>query len=78
MVVDEDLIAALKNGQVATVGLDTYEGEPKLNPGYLPWKNTFLLHLAQKFPSPPSGGTHRRLPFAQFENEGWFDRYLVL
>jgi lactate dehydrogenase-like 2-hydroxyacid dehydrogenase len=43
MVVDEDLIAALKSGQVATVGLDTYEGEPKLNPGYLTLKNTFLL-----------------------------------
>jgi lactate dehydrogenase-like 2-hydroxyacid dehydrogenase len=43
MVVDEDLIAALKNGQVAAVGLDTYEGEPELNPGYLALKNTFLL-----------------------------------
>jgi lactate dehydrogenase-like 2-hydroxyacid dehydrogenase len=43
MVVDEDLIAALKDGQVAAVGLDTYEGEPKLNPRYLPLKNTFLL-----------------------------------
>jgi lactate dehydrogenase-like 2-hydroxyacid dehydrogenase len=35
MVVDDDLIAALKSGQIAAVGLDTYEGEPKLNPGYL-------------------------------------------
>jgi lactate dehydrogenase-like 2-hydroxyacid dehydrogenase len=43
MVVDEDLIAALKSGQVAAVGLDTYEGEPKLNPGYLSLENTFLL-----------------------------------
>ena len=43
MVVDEDLIAALKSGQVAAAGLDTYEGEPKLNPGYLSLKNTFLL-----------------------------------
>jgi len=43
MVVDEDLIAALKSGQVAAVGLDTYEGEPKLNPEYLSLKNTFLL-----------------------------------
>jgi len=43
MVVDEDLLAALKSGQVAAAGLDTYEGEPKLNPGYLSLKNTFLL-----------------------------------
>jgi lactate dehydrogenase-like 2-hydroxyacid dehydrogenase len=43
IVVDEDLIAALKSGQVAAVGLDTYEGEPKLHPGYLSANNTFLL-----------------------------------
>jgi lactate dehydrogenase-like 2-hydroxyacid dehydrogenase len=43
MVVDEDLIAALKSGQVAAAGLDTYEGEPNLNPGYLSLENTFLL-----------------------------------
>jgi lactate dehydrogenase-like 2-hydroxyacid dehydrogenase len=43
IVVDEDLIAALKSGQVAAVGLDTYEGEPKLHPGYLSLNNTFLL-----------------------------------
>jgi lactate dehydrogenase-like 2-hydroxyacid dehydrogenase len=43
MVVDEDLIAALKSGQVAAAGLDTFEGEPSLNPGYLPLKNIFLL-----------------------------------
>jgi lactate dehydrogenase-like 2-hydroxyacid dehydrogenase len=43
MVVDEDLIAALKSGQVAAAGLDTYEGEPKLNPGYLSLNSTFLL-----------------------------------
>jgi lactate dehydrogenase-like 2-hydroxyacid dehydrogenase len=43
IVVDEDLIAALKSGQVAAAGLDTFEGEPKLHPGYLSLKNTFLL-----------------------------------
>jgi lactate dehydrogenase-like 2-hydroxyacid dehydrogenase len=43
MVVDEDLIAALKSGQVAAAGLDAYEGEPQLNQGYLSLKNTFLL-----------------------------------
>ena len=43
LVVDEDLIAALKSGQIAAAGLDVFEGEPKLHPGYLGLKNTFLL-----------------------------------
>src|SRR5271167_4609099 len=43
LVVDDDLIAALKSGRVAAAGLDVFEGEPKLNPGYISLKNTFLL-----------------------------------
>ena len=43
MVVDEDLIAALRSGRVAAAGLDVFEGEPKLHPGYVALKNTFLL-----------------------------------
>ena len=43
LVVDEDLIAALKSGRVAAAGLDVFEGEPKLHPGYVSLKNTFLL-----------------------------------
>src|ERR1700678_4208974 len=43
LVVDDDLIAALKSGRVAAAGLDVFEGEPKLNPGYAGLKNTFLL-----------------------------------
>jgi lactate dehydrogenase-like 2-hydroxyacid dehydrogenase len=43
LVVDDDLIAALKSGRVAAAGLDVYEGEPKLNPEYVSLKNTFLL-----------------------------------
>ncbi len=46
MVEDEALIAALKSGQVAAAGLDVYEGEPNLHPGYLDLANTFLMpHL---------------------------------
>jgi lactate dehydrogenase-like 2-hydroxyacid dehydrogenase len=43
LVVDEDLIAALNSGRIAAAGLDVFEGEPALNPGYLSLKNTFLL-----------------------------------
>jgi lactate dehydrogenase-like 2-hydroxyacid dehydrogenase len=43
LVVDEDLIAALKIGRVAAAGLDVFEGEPKLHPEYVLLKNTFLL-----------------------------------
>ena len=43
LVVDEDLIAALRSGQVAAAGLDVFAGEPHLHPGYLELKNTFLL-----------------------------------
>jgi lactate dehydrogenase-like 2-hydroxyacid dehydrogenase len=43
LVADEDLIDALKSGQVAAAGLDVFVGEPKLHPGYVELKNTFLL-----------------------------------
>ena len=43
LIVDEDLIAALQSGHIAAAGLDVFEGEPKLHPGYLALKNTFLL-----------------------------------
>ena len=46
LVDDEALIAALRSGQVAAAGLDVYEGEPKLNPGYMALENVVLLpHL---------------------------------
>ena len=31
---DESLIAALKSGHIRAAGLDVYDGEPKVNPGY--------------------------------------------
>jgi len=43
LVVDEDLIAALRSGQVVAAGLDVFEGEPHIHKGYLELKNTFLL-----------------------------------
>lgn len=43
LVDDEDLIAALASGEVAAAGLDVYNGEPEIHPGYRKLPNTFLL-----------------------------------
>ena len=46
MVDNEALIQALKNRIIAGAGLDVYEGEPKLNQGFLNLENVVLLpHL---------------------------------
>jgi lactate dehydrogenase-like 2-hydroxyacid dehydrogenase len=43
---DAALIAALKSGHIRAAGLDVYDGEPKVDPGYLPLQNVALLpHL---------------------------------
>jgi len=43
LVDDAALISALQSGQVAFAGLDVYDGEPKVNPGYLGLQNVVLL-----------------------------------
>ena len=46
LVVDEDLIAALRSGHVSAAGLDVYNNEPALHPDYLTLENAVLLpHL---------------------------------
>jgi lactate dehydrogenase-like 2-hydroxyacid dehydrogenase len=46
LIVDSDVIAALKSGQLAAAGLDVFEKEPAVDPNYLALKNVFLLpHL---------------------------------
>jgi len=43
-VVDDDaLIAALRSGKVFAAGLDVFNDEPRIHPGYRELKNTFLL-----------------------------------
>ena len=43
LVVDEDLIAALRAGKIQAAGLDVFEGEPEINPAYRSLPNVFLL-----------------------------------
>lgn len=46
MVDDTALIAALHGGHVGYAGLDVYDGEPVVHPGYLALQNIVLLpHL---------------------------------
>ena len=43
---DEALVAALQSGHIRAAGLDVYDGEPKVHPGYFALENVALLpHL---------------------------------
>ena len=43
---DDSMIEALKNGKIFSLGLDVFNGEPNIHPGYLKLSNVFILpHL---------------------------------
>jgi lactate dehydrogenase-like 2-hydroxyacid dehydrogenase len=46
LVDDDALIGALTRGHVFAAGLDVYDGEPNVHPGYFGLENAFLMpHL---------------------------------
>jgi lactate dehydrogenase-like 2-hydroxyacid dehydrogenase len=46
LIEDAELVDALKTGRIAAAGLDVFDGEPNVYPGYLVLPNVFLLpHL---------------------------------
>ena len=43
VVVDEDLVNALASGRIAAAGLDVFNNEPEIFPGYAALPNVFML-----------------------------------
>lgn len=61
---DAALIEALRSGTIAGAGLDVFENEPKLNPGFLELKNVVLApHIASS-----SQATRHRMAMLAAEN----------
>ena len=61
---DAALVAALRDGVIAAAGLDVYENEPKLHPGFLTLKNVVLTpHIASS-----STATRKRMAMTAAEN----------
>ena len=61
---DAALIAALRDGIIAAAGLDVYENEPKLHPGFLALKNVVLTpDIASS-----STATRKRMAMTATEN----------
>jgi len=46
MIDDDSMVEALKSKKIFALGLDVYNGEPNIHPGYLKLPNVFILpHL---------------------------------
>ena len=46
MINDDDMVEALKNGKIFSLGIDVYNGEPNIHPEYLTLPNVYVLpHL---------------------------------
>ena len=64
LVDDTALIGALRAGRLRAAGLDVYEGEPRIDPGYLTLDNAFLLpHLGSA-----TEGTRDAMGFRALDN----------
>jgi len=64
LVDDSALIPALRSGRLRAAGLDVYEGEPKLNPGYVELDNAFLMpHIGSA-----TDGTRDAMGFRALDN----------
>ncbi len=62
LVEDTALIAALRSGRLAAAGLDVYDGEPAVHPGYLALENVVLLpHLGSATTATREAMGHRVL-----------------